>query len=140
MHPNELLVRTCLIATSHGDAQTLTLKFADRIAFHFPGYSRFAGDYFGKPAVLRFWAAQYTLMGDITDQMTINDIHVEGEQVLALISVQSRIKEQSLLWHGYDLLYVHFGQIKEWWRHFEDQQAFDEFWMYRAPDIAFTEG
>jgi uncharacterized protein len=130
MHPSEQLARTCIIATASGDVQSLAPRIANHIVFHFPGRSKFAGDYFGKPVVLEFWANQSAFMDDSVSQVTIQDVHIEGEQVLALVSLQGKVRGKLLQWHGYDMLHVRSAQIVEWWRSFDDQGAFDDFWSY----------
>lgn len=135
MDTNEAVVRTYIEALDQGDEATVSKLTTEHVILHFPGRSRFAGDYFGKSAVLTFWRSHLRQMGDGPAVITIQDVSVTQEQVLALITLEAKRDGDAMLWRGYFVFHVRDQQVVEWWCQLDDLDTFDHFWSYRAAQV-----
>lgn len=127
MRPDETLLHTFMAALALGGASPPFPELADHVTLHIPGRTRFAGDYFGKVAVVAFWQAQQALW----EQLTIENAQINEEQLIARVAAQTSAQGTPFLSHGAFLLQIRQAQIWEWWWQPDDQTAFDAYWAYR---------
>lgn len=124
MSTNEDLIHALIAAVNQGETDTMRSLFAGHIVLHFPGRNRFAGDYFGKAAVLQFWSAH----GDTLTPITLHAIHATQEQVIGVMSLHAQLPGKMLVCEGTGVYHMVQDQVTEWWMQLEDQVAFDRFW------------
>ena len=131
MLAHEAVVHACLEAITRGDEASLRRLLAEHAVFHFPGQSRFAGDYSGDGTIAAFWMAHRTELAGDPVQMQLEDVRVVGEQVIALVALRAQRHDAVMEWHGTFLMFIAQAQIAEWWCELGDRRAFDHFWTYQ---------
>jgi ketosteroid isomerase-like protein len=110
-----------------GNLEELGTIFADDVVWHVGGRGRLSGEKRGRDAAF----AYFRQLGELTNgtfRAELHDVVASDEHVVGLhVSTGQRggrslnVKE-ALVFHLRD------GKIVEAWEHYEDSQAWDEFW------------
>lgn len=136
MQPDESLIHSCCTAIGDGDASALLPLLAEHSIFHFPGHSRFAGDYTGKATIAAFWTSFRQQLSGEPVRIHLQEVRATREQVIALVSMSAQRRGAPSTWHGTFLFFVHNAQIAEWWYQLDDERAFDTFWAYSPTPLS----
>jgi uncharacterized protein len=126
-HPNEDLVRRGYEAFAKGDVDTLNSLISDDIVWHVPGRSPLAGDYKGKEAVFGLFGKIVELSGGTFGQ-DIHDVLANDEHALVMVENHAEREGKRLNDRQVHVLHLKDGKVTEFWNHFGDQYATDEFW------------
>ena len=107
-------VRELYAAFSSGDLPTIATGFADDIEWHFPGSTKYAGDYKGKQVVMARLALP---MQDFEEfKLDLHDVLGSSEHVVALIS--STMGRKGRTFHDREVHVMHIaddGKLAEVW-------------------------
>jgi uncharacterized protein len=126
-HPNEDLARRGYEAFAEGDLDTLNSLMADDLVWHVPGRGPLAGKYKGKEAVFGLFGKVVELTGG-TFRQDIHDVLANNEHALVMVESHAERAGKRLNDRQVHVLHLKDGKLTEFWNHFGDQYAVDEFW------------
>jgi ketosteroid isomerase-like protein len=126
-HPNEDLVRRGYEAFAKGDLDTLNSLLSDDIVWHVPGKSPVAGDHKGKEAVFGLFGKIAERSGG-TFHQEIHDVLANDEHALAMVVARAEREGKRYEDKQVHVFHIKDGKAAEFWNHFGDQYAADEFW------------
>jgi ketosteroid isomerase-like protein len=126
-HPNEDLARRGYEAFAKGDLDTLNSLMADELVWHVPGRGPLAGEYKGKEAVFGLFGKVVELAGG-TFHQEIHDVLANDEHALVMVESHAERGDKRLNDRQVHVLHLKDGKLTEFWNHFGDQYAVDEFW------------
>lgn len=126
-HPNEELTRKGYEAFGKGDMDTVNELMSDEVVWHVPGNNPLSGDYRGKQAVFGLFGK----IMELTEGSFRNDIHdvlANDEHAVVMVVAQAHRGEKLLDDRQVHVLHLKDGKVTEFWNHFGNQNAVDEFW------------
>lgn len=126
-HPNEELTRRGYEAFGKGDMDTLNDLLSDDIVWHVPGNNPLSGDYRGKDAVYGLFAKIVEQSGG-TLRQDIHDVLANDEHAVVMVVARAERQGKKLDDRQVHVLHLKDGKATEFWNHFGDQAAVDEFW------------
>jgi hypothetical protein len=126
-HPNEELTQKGYEAFAKGDLDTLNGLMADDLVWHVPGNNPLSGDYRGKEAVLGLFGKIMERSGGTLHQ-EIHDILANDEHAVVMVVSRAEREGKTLEDRQVHVLHLKDGKVTEFWNHFGDQNAVDEFW------------
>lgn len=126
-HPNEELTRKGYEAFGKGDLQTLNDLMADDVVWHVPGNNPLSGDYRGKEAVFGLFGRIVELSGG-TLRQDIHDVLANDEHAVVMVVTHAERGGKNLDDRQVHVLHIKDGKVTEFWNHFGNQSAVDDFW------------
>jgi ketosteroid isomerase-like protein len=126
-HPNEALTRKGYEAFAKGNMEALDELIADDIVWHVPGNNPLSGDHLGKAAVFTLFARIVELSSGTLNQ-EIHDVLANDEHAVVMVVTRAEREGKQLEDRQVHVLHVKDGKVTEFWNHFGNQSAVDEFW------------
>ncbi|MEX2551488.1 MAG: nuclear transport factor 2 family protein [Actinomycetota bacterium] len=126
-HPNEESLRSGYEAFSRADVDAVMALYADDIRWHVPGRNQVSGDYIGKEQVGGFFMKLMELSGG-TFRVDVHDVLANDEHAIGLVTLRGERDGKTLNANDVHVWHVRDGKFSEFWSHFHDLYAFDEFW------------
>ncbi len=123
---NAATIRRGYEAFNSGDLQTLTELFAEGVVWHGGGRGRFTGDKRGRDATFAYFGQLGELTGN-TFRAELHDVAASEEHVVGLHRNTGERAGRSLNLREALVFHLRDGKIVEAWEHYEDTQAWDEF-------------
>ena len=109
-----------------GSLDELKQLFAEDTVWHSGGRGRLSGDKRGRDAAFAYFAQ----LGGLTDgtfRAELHDVVADEEHVVGLHTSTARRGGKSLNVKEALVFHVRDGRVVEAWEHYEDSQAWDEF-------------
>ena len=126
-HPNEALTREGYEAFAKGNQEVLDELIADDIVWHVPGNNPLSGDHVGKASVFTLFGRIVELSGG-TLRQEIHDVLANDEHAVVMVVTRADREGKRLEDRQVHVLHVNNGKVTEFWNHFGNQTAVDEFW------------
>lgn len=124
---NATVIRRGYELFNSGNMEELATIFADDVVWHVGGRGQLAGEKRGKDAAF----AYFRHLGEGSDgtfHAELHDLVASDEHVVGLHTSTGQRNGRSLSQHEALAFHLHGGQVVEVWEHYEDSQAWDEFW------------
>jgi uncharacterized protein len=112
-----------------GEQEPVGALLADDVAWHVPGRSVLAGDYRGRPEVLRYFARRREL-ANATFRIDVRGVLADDERTVILAGGEVDHDGQTFAWGTVGIFRIADDAIAECWVVPNDQNAFDRIWSF----------
>ncbi len=123
---NAALVRRGYELFNSGDMAGLQQLFAEDAVWHGGGRGRFGGEKRGRDATFAYFGQLGELSGG-TFRAELHDVAASDEHVVGLHTNTAQRGGKALNLKEALVFHLHDGRITEAWEHYEDTQAWDDF-------------
>ena len=124
---NAATVRRGYELFNSGNLEDLAQIFADDVSWHTGGRGRMSGDKRGRDATFAYFGQLGQLSGG-SFRAELHDVVANDEHVVGLHIDTGQREGRTLNVKEALVFHLRDGKVVEAWEHFEDSQAWEEFW------------